>query len=402
MLRSSDIRGDVLVTGATGFLGMELVARLLEEGDRRVWVLVRASDEDGARGRMRATLSSLVADPDSLWDRIVPVAGDLTLPRLGIDLRRRAELTEQVGEVIHSAASVSFSLPLREARAVNVEGTRSVLELAGEIQRRGGLRRLAHVSTAYIAGTHRGMFGEACLDCGQDFHNSYERSKWEAECMVHAHADRLPVQVFRPSIVVGHELTGWTSSFNVIYTPLRAFAKGALPAVPARRSAPVDIVPVSYVARAILGLADAGSGRTFQLAAGSQASTVGELIDRAARHLGRRPVRAVPPGLYRRALRPVLARRGGPAQRRWLERGEVFFPYFAANVTFDTAATRAALDPLGIRVPPVADYFEQLLDFAVWANWGRRPVGRAEASARRLPADAPLPGRMPAPAAAVA
>jgi NAD(P)-dependent dehydrogenase (short-subunit alcohol dehydrogenase family) len=49
MLLSPDTRGDALLTGATGFLGMELSARLLEDGDRRVWVLVRASDEVGAR-----------------------------------------------------------------------------------------------------------------------------------------------------------------------------------------------------------------------------------------------------------------------------------------------------------------------------------------------------------------
>jgi long-chain acyl-CoA synthetase len=393
-------RGDVLVTGATGFLGGELIARLLEDGDRRVWVLVRASDEDGARSRMRAALSSLVTDPDSLEDRVVPVAGDLGLPGLGIDSRRRDELAERVDEVIHSAASVSFSLPLEEARAVNVEGTRRVLDLAGEIQRRGGLRRFAHVSTAYVAGTHRGVSDEAGLDRGQGFHNSYERSKWEAERMVRAEAEHMPVQVFRPSIVVGDELTGWTSSFNVIYTPLRAFARGAMPVVPARRSAPVDIVPVSYVARAILGLADAGAGRTFHLAAGPQATTVGELIDRAAHHLDRRPPRVVPPGVYRRALRPLVARRARPAQRRWLERGEIFFPYFASKVRFDTSEARAALDPLDIRVPPVADYFERLIDFAVSANWGRRPVGRAQARAARSPCEGPPISLSPAAAAA--
>jgi hypothetical protein len=69
-------------------------------------------------------------------------------------------------------------------------------------------------------------------------------------------------------------------------------------------------------------------------------------------------------------------------------------------VRFDTAAARAALDPLEIHVPPVADYFERLLDFAVWANWGRRPVGRAEARAAHSPAAA-VPDRM-RPAAAAA
>src|SRR5439155_23621126 len=111
------------------------------------------------------------------------------------------------------------------------------------------------VSTAYVAGAHVGRFGERDLVVGQRFRNPYERSKFEAELLVQAHSDTLPVQVLRPSIVVGDSRSGWTSSFNVLYSPLRAFASGAYPAIPARRSAPVDVVPVDYVAEAILALA---------------------------------------------------------------------------------------------------------------------------------------------------
>jgi thioester reductase-like protein len=380
-------RRDVLVTGATGFLGMELMARVLEGGDRRVWALVRAPDQRTADERVRATLSSLVAHPDAVADRVVAVAGDLLRPGLGLEARRRDELTECVGEIIHAAASVSFNLPLADARAINVEGTRGVLELAGRVQQRGALGRLAHVSTAYVAGTHRGVFGEADLELGQGFNNTYERSKWESERLVRAHAEHLPVQVFRPSIVVGDEDSGWTPSFNVIYAPLRAYARGVLGAVPARRSAPVDIVPVSYVARAILELADAGADRTFALAAGEDAVTIGELIDGLAAHLGRPPIRTLPPALYRRAVHPVLMWRAGPERRRWLERGAVYFPYFASRVRFDTGAARAGLEPAGIRVPRVTAYLGRLLDFAARAKWGRRPVGRADA---RVPDREPL------------
>ena len=372
-------RGDVLITGATGFLGMELMARLLEDGDRRVWALVRASDDAEARQRIRTLLASLVPDPESVAARVVPVAGDIMRGGLGLEPRVRDELAEAVDEVIHSAASVSFSLPLGQARAVNVEGTRRVLELALLASSRGdGLRRFAHVSTAYVAGTHRGSFGEDDFARGQGFNNTYERSKWEAERLVRRYAGFLPVQVFRPSIVVGDERSGWTASFNVIYSPLRAYACGALPAVPARRSAPVDAVPVGYVARAILALADAGAGRTWQLAAGTRANTVGELIDRAAELLGQPRARALPPALYKGAVHPLLMRRAGPAQRRWLERGAVFFPYFATRARFDTTATRAALDAAGLGpVPPLISYLDRLLDFAARAEWGKRPVPRS-------------------------
>jgi thioester reductase-like protein len=372
-------RGDVLITGATGFLGMELMARLLQDGDRRVWALVRARDDAEARQRMRAVLASLLPDPESVAARVVPVAGDIMRDGLGLEPRVRDELAEAVDEVIHSAASVSFSLPLEQARAVNVEGTRRMLELALLASSRGdGLHRFAHVSTAYVAGTHRGRFAEQDLVRGQGFNNTYELSKWEAERLARMYAGRLPVQVFRPSIVVGDDRTGWTSSFNVIYTPLHAYARGALPAVPARRSAPVDVVPVSYVARAILALAEAGPGRTFQLAAGPAASSIGELIDRGAELLEQPRARALPPVLYRRVVHPLLLRRGGPAQRRWLERGQVFFPYLATRVRFDVEATRAALADAGIGpVPPLASYLHTLLEFAERAEWGRRPLPRS-------------------------
>jgi thioester reductase-like protein len=372
-------RGDVLITGATGFLGMELLARLLGDGDRRVWALVRSRSQEEAELRVRDTLASLVPDPESVAGRVVPLAGDLMRDGLGLEPRKRDELVEAVDEVIHSAASVSFSLPLDQARAVNVEGTRRMLELAMLASARGGgLHRFAHVSSAYVAGTHRGPFREGDLARGQGFNNTYERSKWEAERLVRRYSERLPAQVFRPSIVVGDERSGWTASFNVIYTPLRAYARGALPAVPARRSTPVDAVPVSHVARAILALSDAGAGCTWHLAAGPAASTVGELIDRAADLLGRQRARVLPPVLYRRAVHPLLLRRADPAQRRWLERGEVFFPYFSTRTRFETSATRAALGAAGVEPPPpLTSYLHRLLEFAERAAWGKRPVSRS-------------------------
>jgi thioester reductase-like protein len=373
--------GDLLLTGSTGFLGMELLARLLEETDRRVWAPVRATDDAEAEARLRATLTTLLPDPGMYSERVVAFAADLTQPGLGLEAQRRDEIAEQVDEIIHSAASVSFTLPLEEARAINVEGTRRMLELAADCQARGGLTRYAHVSTAYVAGDHTGDFSEHDHDLGQGFNNTYERSKWEAEGLVRERGEELPAQVFRPSIVVGHERSGWTASFNVIYTPLRMYARGALPLIPARRSAPVDIVPVSYVARAILALDDAGAGHTFNLVAGPDAPTMDELIDLTVSHFDGPPIRTVSPAVYRRTVEPVLIRRATPAQRRWIEQTKVFFPYFSSDVRFRADATRAALEPLGVQAPVLGDYFDRLVDFAVGCRWGGRKVGRAQARA---------------------
>jgi thioester reductase-like protein len=351
--------GDVLLTGATGFLGRELLARYLEDDEVRVHALVRAPDDEAAAARL----------PDH--PRLTAVAGDIERPALGLDELRADELAERVTTVVHCAASVSFSLGLEESRAVNVVGSRRMVELAQRCADRGdGLRRLAYVSTAYVAGTHAGEFGEDCLDVGQSFRNAYERSKFEAERLVRSRAEGLPLQVLRPSIVVGDSRNGWTSSFNVLYAPLRAFARGAIPALPARRRAPVDVVPVDYVADSIHDLAQGGPDGTFHLVAGRNATSVGGLIELAARRLGRRPPPVLPPRVYGRLVHPLLLKRLRRPRAEALRRMEVFFPYFSMRVRFADRRHPPA--------PPVERYFDRLLDFAERTRWVRRPVERPE------------------------
>src|SRR3954447_13523899 len=129
----------ILLTGATGFLGGEVLARLLEPEQRRpVYALVRAADQDAAQRRLGRVLDSLSLDSEAVGDRAVAVAGDVTEPLLGLDTRRRAWLAERTGRIIHCAASVSFTLGLDESREINVSGTRRMLDLAEFCDRVGG------------------------------------------------------------------------------------------------------------------------------------------------------------------------------------------------------------------------------------------------------------------------
>jgi thioester reductase-like protein len=376
----------LLLTGATGFVGMEVLARLLESTDRHVTCLVRATDDADAEARLRGVREAVFGDREAHAGRTTALAGDLTEPRLGLGDRHDA-VAARVGSIVHSAASVAFDLPLEDSRAINVAGTERVLALADAAR---GLERLTYVSTAYVAGERRGTVGEGELEPGGRFRNAYERSKAEAEALVTARRPELPVTVVRPSIVVGESTTGWTATFNVIYAPLRAFAAGAYPVLPARRRAPVDVVPVDYVADAICALhahPDA-AGETFHAVAGPDASSVGELLALGGRRFAVRAPRIVPPALYRRLIAPLVRRRASSAVRRQLERSAVFFPYFAMRTRFDDAGARALLGPLGIAPPPLRGYFDRLVDFAEAARWGRRPIGRADAAATSPAADA--------------
>ncbi len=337
--------GAVLLTGATGFVGMELLRRFFERGDHRIHALVRAPDD-------RAAAARLPGHP-----RLNVVAGDIEQPGLGLSGATRERLAQDVTTIVHCAASVSFDLSLEESRRVNVDGTRNVVEFAERCRR---LDRLTYVSTAYVAGEPRGLFREDQLDVGQRFRNPYEQSKFEAEQLIRERGRNLPLQVLRPSIVVGDSRTGRTSSFNVLYGPLKALARGRIPAIPARRSSPVDIVPVDYVADRAYELVTNGPDGTFHLVAGRNATTVGRLIEMAAGHL-RRPAPAVlPPRLYGHAVHPWLRRR-----HAGLRRLEVYFPYFSMRVRFDDRRLGPG--------PAVEGYFHRLVDFAERAGWGRVP-----------------------------
>jgi len=368
--------GDVLLTGATGFVGMELLARYLERSDRRIVALIRAPSDEAARARLDRVLFDLLGSRAARHrDRVQAFAADLTVTGLGLTPGARERIACQVSTIIHSAASVSFTLPIEEARQINVEGTRRMLEFAEAARQCGGLERYGHISTAYVAGTHAGRFAEHDLDVGQHFHNSYERSKFESEQLVRAH-DALPFTILRPSIVVGDSRNGWTSAFNVLYWPLRAFARGLFTAIPAIPSAPVDVVSVDYVADAIHTLceSDGGIGETYHLTAGPNASTMGEIAQLASRYFRRPLPKVLPPAEF-----AALPR--GAAENSALDASSAYFPYFSIGTVFESAATRARLDPAGIRTSPLGEYLERLLDFATRSRWGKRPIARADAFA---------------------
>jgi len=349
--------GPVLLTGATGFVGMELLVRLLERSDRDVVTIVRADDDEEAETRISSVLSTLFAPKDvpAVRARVRAVAGDLERRGLGLAGAARDRLTGEISAVAHCAASITFDLPLEDARRINVTGTHAVMDLASEALARGALERVVHVSTAYVAGERTGQAHESEGYVGQRFRNTYEQTKLEAESLV-ADSD-LPAAILRPSIVVGDSVTGWTPSFNVIYWPLLAFARNLMPTVPADPDAHVDIVCIDTVADALYTLLDGPVQHgTIHAVAGEDAVKNDALATMAANAFGREPPRFVGPG----------------ADPESEERAGVFAPYFRSRLLFDARRGRA----LGFTPPPLQQYFGALMQYADRARWGKKPVPR--------------------------
>ncbi len=351
----------IFLTGGTGFLGMAQIARWLEADEGpEIRLAVRAKDPEAADERLTRTLAGLYDDPPPSARRLRAVCADLQSPGLGLSDSDRRSIVADVDRVVHCAASVEFTLPLDEARAINLEGTRRVLELAGEVE---NLERLVHVSTAYVCGDVSGDFAEGEEGTGEGFRNTYEQTKWESEREV-AGAEDLPAVVVRPSIIVGESDSGWTSSFNVIYWPLQAFARGLFDEVPAHPEGVIDMVPVDHVAAVIdRATFDPDAKGTYHAVAGGRAMSVAELIEQTTSALDRPAPRFTEPDAVD-GDHPAAA----------------YAAYFNVRVRFADERARGLVGDES-HVPEPGTYLPRLLDYAQKARWGKRALSRQQARA---------------------
>ncbi len=359
----------ILITGATGFLGTQLVGELLaRQPDASLALLIR--DRPGQPGQQRA--DQIV--PEEYRARVQVYSGDVGLPNCGLDQGAWDRLSSEVTRVIHSAATVRFDHTLEEARRINVEGTRRILDFAAGAR---NLKSLAYVGTAYVAGERSDLVNEDELNIGQSFRNTYEQTKSEAEALVRSRLGSLPAVILRPSIIVGDSRTGVTSSFKMMYWPLKIYARGLWRTVPGYPDAVLDIVPVDYVASAVARLAfdDAALASTVHLCAGPRASaTIQQVAQRAAEYFNVREPRYVDPNFFFAAIRPILFMTLWGRKRRILRDGRAYRDYFTMKMQFDTTNAERLLGPVGLTPPPVLDYLDRLFHYCVASDWGRKPV----------------------------
>lgn len=360
-----------VVTGATGFLGREVVLRLLST-EEPLTLLIRGKDDADAQRRGDKLLEELVGRERAAAAkrRVQILRGDIEQDRLGLDPRTWERVAAETTAVIHGAASVSFTLPIDEARNVNLEGTRRVLDLA-----RKSNARVDYVGTAYVAGDREGIAYEDELDVGQSFRNTYEQTKMEAEKLVRQRAGEQPIAMYRPSIIVGDSKTGRTASFKVLYWPLKLYAQGFARFVPGRRSTPVDVVPSDYVVDAILAIRKRSDslGQCYTLAAGlDRDSTVGELTDLASEFFRVSKPLFVNPDYVLGWFRPLVDLIPGGKYKHKLTTARVYTPYLNLKLRYDTRNAKNALHGTGIEVPPVHEYFQTLFRYALETDWGKK------------------------------
>ena len=354
----------ILVTGATGFIGREVVQRLLA-ARRHVLALARTSDGVPAVERVVAALGD--APPGADLDVL---EGDLAAPDCGLAREEWQRLRATIETVIHCAGDTRFE-PTAMAPYVagHVHGPLRLLEgLAG-----GRLARWAHLSTAFVCGQRSGTILEREDDTGQAFHNAYERVKLEAERVIQTASAGwgVDVRVFRPSIVVGAApATAGGNPSNLFFDFIRMLASLAgLPGgarlrlrVAAAPHARFNIVPVDHVATALVALAERGdcADQTLHLVV-RDAPTQAEMLRMITERLGVHGVRLVD-------ARREPFDEPAPFERAVAQMLEPYRAYLTQDVRFDDATAARLLARCGIERPRLTpDVVHRLIDQALAA-----------------------------------
>ncbi|HZW90707.1 MAG TPA: SDR family oxidoreductase [Myxococcaceae bacterium] len=358
----SPSEGATLVTGYPGFIGKRLVEHLAQQGKGRIYALVQPRFLDQARG-----LASRVQGA-----AVEVLAGDVTDLHLGLSGEEVERVAASVTRIFHLAALNQLTVSREVAFRTNVDGTRNVLELARECRR---LERLIHFSTCHVAGAREGVIAEDELDRGQEFRNAWEESKFHGEKAVVRAMDALPITIVRPSTVVGDSRTGEIDRFEgpyalgilLVASPLVV----PLP-LPGNGIAPLNVVPVDFVVRAVLHLASdpRAKGQTFHLVDPNPMSVarVYELIaERANRRL---PKLTFPARAAEAVLRLPLLERVTRPQRAALG-------YINQLAWFTSSSTLELLEGTGIHCPRLSTYLDTLIAY-VREDYARRQAAEAE------------------------
>ncbi|XP_074621791.1 uncharacterized protein LOC141880232 [Acropora palmata] len=207
------IRGRVLLTGATGFLGVFLLRDLIRFTKVHVFCVVREQPEGlSGKDRLKQILQKfkvlpLTTDRQQMTEeeryldygfehRVTVVKGDVSLIKLGMSEEEFVHLSSEIDFIIHAAAAVNMVYPYQALRGANVQGTQNVLLFACT----GKIKPLHYISTDAV-------FPHGLSNCSEDADltkyasqlvDGYSQSKWVAEQLVlRARTQGLPVVIYR-------------------------------------------------------------------------------------------------------------------------------------------------------------------------------------------------------------
>lgn len=361
---------NIAVTGATGMVGAQLLRSLASRPKLEAIHLLLGGPSEDERSAAVDRLRQFVGKSDEGKSiEFVTVSTNLAQSRFGLGIEEWEKLGNSIDAVFHCAQLQSLTVSPEDFRQANVAPLMNWLQFLGDNQN----VRFHHLSTAFVGGTHKGLFTEFDLECEQKFHNDYEKSKYEAECRLQNSSVRDRITIYRPSHSVGHSQTGEAFAFDGLYPLLQTlYFRGKSSVIPGDPLARLDVVPVDFVAEAMVTLAadSTTAGKTFHLTAGWPRSiTVADFIQLVAgvgRHKTIKP-RMVPHLLSKIAWLGGLISFGmaSPVGREFAR----YRQYLRQGCVFDSFLAKSVLDAKKVSCPPPQEYLTRCVRFALDQSW---------------------------------
>ncbi|MFK8012872.1 MAG: SDR family oxidoreductase [Marinicellaceae bacterium] len=355
------------VTGATGFIGSHFLKKLFDRKGK-IYVLVRS----GSKKKLNKLLEKIEAPKG----RVIAVTGDLSKNNLGVSKKFRDEMSGKIQHFFHLAAIYDMKASMAEQEVANIDGTRNAVGLADVIQ----AKCFHQVSSIAAAGLYNGVFREDMFDEATGLEHPYFKTKHDSEGVVRREC-KVPFQIYRPGMVLGHSETGEIDKIDGPYYFFKLIQK-------MRRMLPrwmptlgieggrLNMVPVDYVVNAMDHIAHSKGlhGKCFHLT-DPNPQKIGEVLNifsRAA-HAPEMTMRidarvfnfvpkAIKAGLM--MLSPVKRIKNQVMKDLGIPDGVLTFVNYPTR--FDNRDTAKALKGSGIEVPNLEDYA-----FKLWDYWER-------------------------------
>lgn len=241
----------IFLTGVTGFLGAHLLYDLYHATTAKIYCLIRSNYDHPPLSRLDVTLTQLQLSL-SCSERIIPIGGDLSLPKLGLTDEQFSTLADEVDIIYHNGAAVHHLYNYNILRAANVLSTRNIINLATQKKR----KIIHYISTLSAVGHHlddnKRIVEDfiALKDLSLAPGDGYSQTKWVSEqFLATAFFSGVPVYIYRPGWIMGHSNSGAIFSEN---NHLLLLIKGCIQL----RAAPawdimIDMLPVDFISHFI-------------------------------------------------------------------------------------------------------------------------------------------------------
>jgi long-chain acyl-CoA synthetase len=351
----------IYITGISGFIGSQLAYRLLSSGSANQLIgIYHAKDQKTADSKHLKLLEH--------WQRFLPQVDTSRFSALAWQGFGASLADHQEFIMIHAAASTNFDDSIEFARSANLATTVDLLNKARHSNR---LVRFVHISTAFVLASHQCEVEEDQVPI--DFNNTYEQTKYESELAVKFSG--LPFTIFRPSIVIGDSLSGYSKHFRVFYSMFRLWLTGTIPRAPIDRMAMADVVPIDHVVDSILRLMTSREtlSLTINITAGLSSPSVREIFETGLKVFREKPARFSSPIVLKVLSHPLVTPLLNHSLSEVLRTLRGHFPYFGSRRRVFSTKRFDSLNEGRFKRKTFSEFGPGIFSYALSTKWGKIP-----------------------------